>query len=67
MQGKGEIGTGTKLNQQLQFSSKTRWGDTLFQSVVKVLESVEEDDTNGSKRRQASHWQILGCQKILQR
>jgi hypothetical protein len=63
--GKGEIGTGTGLNQELslQRPGDTRWGShfmtlvglsKMFPSVVKVLEYVEEDGTDDSKRRQAS-------------
>lgn len=63
--GKGEIGTGTGLNQELslQRPGDTRWGShfrtlvglsKMFHSVVKVLECVEEDGTDDSKRRQAS-------------
>lgn len=63
--GKGELGTGTGLNQELslQRPGDTRWGShyrtlvglsKMFQSVVKVLEYVEEDGTDDSKRRQAN-------------
>jgi hypothetical protein len=63
--GKGELGTGTGLNQELslQRPGDTRWGShyrtlvglsKMFQSVVKVLEYVEEDCSDDSKRRQAN-------------
>ncbi|XP_020148567.1 uncharacterized protein [Aegilops tauschii subsp. strangulata] len=63
--GKGEIATGTGLNQELslQRPGDTRWNShyrtlvglsKMFPSVVKVLEYVEEDGTDPIKKRQAS-------------
>jgi hypothetical protein len=62
---KGELGTGTGSNQELslQRPGDTRWCShyrtlvgmsKIFQSVVKVLEYVEEDGSDDSKRRQAN-------------
>ena len=63
--GKGEIATGTGLNQELslQRPGDTRWNShyrtlvglpKMFPSVVKVLEYVEDDGTDPIKKRQAS-------------
>lgn len=63
--GRGEIATGTGLNQELslQRPGDTRWNShyktlvslsKMFASVLKVLEYVEEDGTDIYKRRQAN-------------
>lgn len=79
--GKGEICTGTGLNQELslQRPGDTRWGShyrtllglsKMFPSVVKVLEYVEEDGADDSKRRQASgllkYFQSFNCAFFLE-
>ena len=62
---KGEIKTGKGLNQEISFQrpGKTRWGShyktllrlvDLFASIIKVLEYVEIDGSDGIKRRQAN-------------
>jgi hypothetical protein len=63
--GRGEIATGTGLNQELslQRPGDTRWNShyktllglsKMFSSAVKVLEYVEKDGSDSGKRRQAN-------------
>ena len=63
--GKGEIATGSGLNQELslQRPGDTRWNShyttllslsKMFPSVIKVLEYVEEEGSDATKQRQAS-------------
>ncbi|KAG7594755.1 hypothetical protein ISN45_Aa01g034900 [Arabidopsis thaliana x Arabidopsis arenosa] len=62
---RGEIKTGKGLNQELslQRPGNTRWGShyytlkrlvDLFPSIIKVLEYVQSEGTDGTKRRQAN-------------
>jgi hypothetical protein len=74
--GRGEIATGTGLNQELslQRPGDTRWNShyktllglsKMFSSAVKVLEYVEKDGSDSGKRRQANgllkYFQTFEC------